>query len=349
MIINLPSTVEMSTPNIYADQIEWFCRNFSRRDSAVISLHTHNDRGTGVAATELGLMAGAQRVEGTLFGNGERTGNCDLITMGMNLFSQGVDPTLNFQQMPKIREVAESVNKLAVPERHPYAGELVFTAFSGSHQDAIKKGMSMVDRSSWEVPYLPIDPADVGSSYKESIRVNSQSGKGGVGFMLEEHYGLALPRDLLVEFSGYVQKLTESLDREVKTDEIYRCLLDTYVVDSEPYRLVDYDLLPGREQDQRCVARVGASDNVLTIDGEGSGPIEAFVTALGETLNEPVTVLSYQEVAMGTGSDAQAICIVSIEDREEGQRCYGLGLSRNTTTTAFNAIISAMNRRWRQT
>jgi len=346
IIINLPSTVEMSTPNIYADQIEWFCRNFPRRDSAVISLHTHNDRGTGVAATELGLMAGAQRVEGTLFGNGERTGNCDIITMAMNMFSQGVDPTLDFQQMPKIREVAESVNKLAVPERHPYAGELVFTAFSGSHQDAIKKGMSQVDRSSWEVPYLPIDPADVGSSYKETIRVNSQSGKGGVGFMLEEHYGLALPRDLLVEFSGQVQKLTETLDREVKIDEIYQCLLDTYVVDPEPYRLVDYDLLPGREQDQRCVARVAVSENVLTIDGEGSGPIEAFVTALGETLNEPVTILSYQEVGIGTGSDAQAVCIVAIEDKEEGQRCYGLGLSRNTTTTALNAIISAMNRRW---
>ena len=346
MIINLPSTVEMSTPNIYADQIEWFCRNFPRRDSAVISLHTHNDRGTGVAATELGLMAGAQRVEGTLFGNGERTGNCDIITMAMNLFSQGVDPTLDFRQMPRIREVAESVNKLAVPERHPYAGELVFTAFSGSHQDAIKKGMSQVDRSRWEVPYLPIDPADVGSSYKETIRVNSQSGKGGVGFMLEEHYGLSLPRDLLVEFSSHVQKLTEALDREVKTDEIYQCLLDTYVVDSEPYRLVDYDLLPGREQDQRCVARVAASENVLTIDGEGSGPIEAFVTALVETLNEPVTILSFQEVAIGTGSDAQAICIVSIEDKEEGQRCYGVGISRNTTTTALNAVISAMNRRW---
>ena len=346
IIINLPSTVEMSTPNIYADQIEWFCRNFPRRDSAVISLHTHNDRGTGVAATELGLMAGAQRVEGTLFGNGERTGNCDIITMAMNLFSQGVDPTLDFREMPKIREVAEAVNKLAVPERHPYAGELVFTAFSGSHQDAIKKGMSQVDRSRWEVPYLPIDPADVGSSYKETIRVNSQSGKGGVGFMLEEHYGLSLPRDLLVEFSSHVQKLTETLDREVKTDEIYQCLLDTYVVDSEPYRLVDYDLLPGREHDQRCVARVAASENVLTIDGEGSGPIEAFVNALVETLNEPVTILSYQEVAMGTGSDAQAICIVSIEDKEEGQRCYGVGISRNTTTTALNAIISAMNRRW---
>ena len=349
IIINLPSTVEMSTPNIYADQIEWFCRNFPRRDSAVISLHTHNDRGTGVAATELGLMAGAQRVEGTLFGNGERTGNCDIITMAMNLFSQGVDPTLDFRQMPKIREVAESVNKLAVPERHPYAGELVFTAFSGSHQDAIKKGMAQVDRSRWEVPYLPIDPADVGGSYKESIRVNSQSGKGGVGFMLEEHYGLALPRDLLVEFSSHVQKLTESLDREVKTDEIYQCLLDTYVVDSEPYRLVDYDLLTGREQDQRCVARVAVSENTLTIDGEGSGPIEAFVTALGETLNEPVTIQSFQEVAIGTGSDAQAICIVSIEDREEGRRCYGIGLSRNTTTTALNAIISAMNRRWSKT
>ena len=346
IIINLPATVEMTTPNIYADQIEWFCRNFPSRDSAVISLHTHNDRGTGVAATELGLMAGAQRVEGTLFGNGERTGNCDIITMAMNLFSQGVDLTLDFQQMPKIRRVAEAVNKLAVPERHPYAGELVFTAFSGSHQDAIKKGMSKVDPSRWEVPYLPIDPADVGGSYKESIRVNSQSGKGGVGFMLEEHYGLALPRDLLVEFSSHVQKLTETLDREVKTEEIYQSLLDTYVVDSEPYRLVDYDLLTGREQDQRCVARVAVSENTLTIDGEGSGPIEAFVTALGETLNEPITILSYQEVAIGTGSDAQAICIVSIEDGGEGQRCYGIGLSRNTTTTAFNAVISAMNRRW---
>ena len=349
MIINLPSTVEMSTPNIYADQIEWFCRNFPRRDSAVISLHTHNDRGTGVAATELGLMAGAQRVEGTLFGNGERTGNCDIITMAMNMFSQGVDPTLDFRQMPKIREIAESVNGLAVPERHPYAGELVFTAFSGSHQDAIKKGMSQADRNSWEVPYLPIDPADVGSSYKETIRVNSQSGKGGVGFMLEEHYGLTLPRDLLVEFSSHVQKLTETLDREVKIDEIYQCLLDI-VVDPEPYRLVDYDLLPGREQDQRCVARVAVSENVLTIDGEGTGPIEAFVTALGETLNEPVTILSYQEVGIGTGSDAQAVCICRYRRQRRGRALLRLGSeSEYDTTTALNAIISAMNRRWAAT
>ena len=190
MIINLPSTVEMSTPNIYADQIEWFCRNFPKRDHIVVSLHTHNDRGTGVAATELALMAGAERVEGTLFGNGERTGNCDIVTTAMNLFSQGVDPALNFLDMPRIRETVEEINKLRVGERHPYAGELVFTAFSGSHQDAIRKGMAQVDRDHWEVPYLPIDPADVGSSYKETVRVNSQSGKGGVGFILEEVYGI---------------------------------------------------------------------------------------------------------------------------------------------------------------
>ena len=346
MIINLPSTVEMATPNIYADQVEWFCRNFPRRDSAVISLHTHNDRGTGVAATELALMAGAERVEGTLFGNGERTGNCDLVTMAMNMFSQGIDPTLDLRQMPKIREVAEAVTKLGVHERHPYAGELVFTAFSGSHQDAIKKGMSQVDRSSWEVPYLPIDPEDVGSSYKETVRVNSQSGKGGVGFLLEEHHGLALPRDLLVEFSTHVQQLTEKLDREVKPDEIYQTLLDTYGSDSGPYRLMDYDLLTGRNDDQRCVARVEVSDNIVTIDGEGSGPIEAFVNAMVETLNEPLAVLGYQENALGTGSDAQAICILAIDDPETDSRCYGLGVSRNTITASLNAIISALNRRW---
>ena len=345
MIINLPSTVEMSTPNIYADQVEWFATNFPRRDSTVISLHTHNDRGTGVAATELALMAGAERVEGTLFGNGERTGNCDIVTVAMNLFSQGVDPTLDFRGMPDIRRVVESVNKLAVGERHPYAGELVFTAFSGSHQDAIKKGMSKVDRNSWEVPYLPIDPADVGSSYKETVRVNSQSGKGGVGFLLEEHYGVSLPREVLVEFSGIVQQMTESLDREVKTDEIFEKLIATYAVESGPYRLVDYDLLSGREQDQRCVARVEVSDNQVTVDGEGSGPIEAFVNALVTTLNEPLTVVDYHEHSMGEGADAQAICMLAIADQQDA-RCYGIGISRNTITASLNAIISAMNRRW---
>jgi 2-isopropylmalate synthase len=346
MIINLPSTVEMATPNIYADQIEWFIRNFERRDSTVISLHTHNDRGTGVAATEMAIMAGAERVEGTLFGNGERTGNCDIVTVAMNLFSQGVDPTLDFRDMPRIREVVESVNKLAVAERHPYAGELVFTAFSGSHQDAIKKGMAKVDRDQWEVPYLPIDPADVGSSYKEAVRVNSQSGKGGVGFLLEEHYGIALPRELLVEFSGIVQDLTEKLGREVKTDEIYDELIAMYSVDTGPYRLIDYDLLSGREDDQRCVARVEINDSVVTIDGEGSGPIEAFVNAMVETLNEPVVVVDYHEHAMDTSTDAQAICIMAIDNNTDGERFWGIGISRNTITASLNAIVSALNRRW---
>ncbi|MEZ5558326.1 MAG: 2-isopropylmalate synthase [Pseudomonadales bacterium] len=347
MIINLPSTVEMSTPNIYADQIEWFCRNFPRRDSAIISLHTHNDRGTGVAATELGLMAGADRVEGTLFGNGERTGNCDIVTVAMNLFSQGVDPELDLRDMPRIRQTVERINKLPVHERHPYAGELVFTAFSGSHQDAIRKGMSKVDRDHWEVPYLPIDPADVGSSYKETVRVNSQSGKGGVGFILEEIYGISLPREMLVEFSGVVQRLTEKLDREVKNEEILQALIDEYQADEGPYKLIDFDLLTGRENDQRCVARIEVSEQQMTIDGEGSGPIEAFVNGLVETLNEPLNIIEYHEHSMTTGKDAKAICVVAIDEAEEG-RCYGLGLSRNTITASFQAIVSAMNRRWRR-
>jgi len=346
IIINLPSTVEMATPNIYADQIEWFVRHFEYRDSAVISLHTHNDRGTGVAATELAIMAGADRVEGCLFGNGERTGNCDLVTVAMNLFSQGVDPTLDFRAMPEIREAVESINKIPVHERHPYAGELVFTAFSGSHQDAIKKGMSKVEDGLWEVPYLPIDPGDVGSSYKESIRVNSQSGKGGVGFLLEEHYGISLPRELLVEFAGMVQQLTEKLDREIKTEEIYDSLVSNYIVESGPYKLVDYDLLSAKEEGQRCVARVEISENLVTIDGEGSGPIEAFVNAMADTLNEPIVVVDYREHALGTGTDAQAICVLAIEDNVNQKRFYGLGLSRNTITASLSAIVSALNRRW---
>jgi 2-isopropylmalate synthase len=346
MIINLPSTVEMATPNVYADQIEWFCRNFPRRDSTVISLHTHNDRGTGVAATELALMAGAERVEGTLFGNGERTGNCDVVTMAMNLFSQGVDPELDFSNMPRIRDVAEQVTKLPVHERHPYAGELVFTAFSGSHQDAIKKGMAKVDRNRWEVPYLPIDPADVGSSYKETVRVNSQSGKGGVGFILEEVYGISLPRDMLVAFSGKVQQLTETLNREVKNQEIFDALIAEYVVDQGPYRLLDFDLLTGRKADQRCVARVEVSEQPVTIDGEGTGPIEAFVNGLTATLNEPLNIIDYHEHALGSGKDAKAICLVAIDEGDSG-RCYGIGMSRNTITASFNAIMSALNRRWK--
>ncbi|MCY4215024.1 MAG: 2-isopropylmalate synthase [Gammaproteobacteria bacterium] len=346
MIVNLPSTVEMATPNVYADQIEWFATHFPHLDRAVISLHTHNDRGTGIAATELALLAGAERVEGTLFGNGERTGNCDIVTMAMNLFSQGVDPELDFRNMPRIRKTVEAINKLPVHERHPYAGDLVFTAFSGSHQDAIKKGMAQVDPDHWEVPYLPIDPADVGSSYKETVRVNSQSGKGGVGFLLEEFYGIALPREMLKEFSGIVQKLTETLDREVKVQEIHQALLDEYAVEGGPYRLVDFDVLTGHRAEQRCVARIEASEQLVTIDGEGGGPIEAFVHGLEKTFNEPVNIVEYHEHALTTGSDAQAICLLAIEDADGG-RCYGAGVSRNTITASFNGVIAALNRRWR--
>ena len=346
MIVNLPSTVEMATPNVYADQIEWFATRFPHRDKAVISLHTHNDRGTGIAATELALMAGAERVEGTLFGNGERTGNCDIVTMAMNLFSQGVDPELCFRDMPRIRRTVEAINKLPVHERHPYAGDLVFTAFSGSHQDAIRKGMAKVDRDRWEVPYLPIDPSDVGSSYKETVRVNSQSGKGGVGFLLEEFYGIALPRDMLKEFSGVVQKMTETLDREVKVQEIHQALLDEYAVESGPYRLIDFDVLTGHKAEQRCVARIEASEQTLTIDGEGGGPIEAFTNGLQETLNEPVNIADYHEHALTTGSDAQAICLLAIEDADGG-RCYGVGVSQNTIRASFKGVVAAMNRRWR--
>ncbi len=345
IIINLPSTVEMATPNIYADQIEWFIRNFPARDSIVVSLHTHNDRGTGIAATELALMAGAERVEGTLFGNGERTGNCDLVTMAMNMFSQGVDPELDFREMRRIKETVELINKLPVHERHPYAGELVFTAFSGSHQDAIRKGMAQVGVDHWEVPYLPIDPADVGSSYKETVRVNSQSGKGGVGFILEEFFGVSLPREMLVEFSKAVQALTERLDREVKPDEIYTALLSMYAVDSGPYRLLDYDLSHGTAGAQRCTARVEASAQIVVISGEGSGPIEAFVNGIVEVLNEPLNIIDYHEHAMSTGKDAQAICLLAIDDGALG-RIYGIGVSANTITASLTAIISAMNRRW---
>ena len=351
VIINLPSTVEMATPNIYADQIEYFCRNFRQRESSVISLHTHNDRGTGVAATELALMAGAERVEGTLFGNGERTGNCDIVTVAMNLFSQGVDPELDLRDMPNIRSTVEEINKLPVHERHPYAGDLVFTAFSGSHQDAIKKGMARLGSGHWEVPYLPIDPSDVGSSYKETIRVNSQSGKGGVGFVLEQHFGIVLPRAMLVEFSRVVQILTESLNREVTPEEIRGSLIEEYVVDSGPYRLIDYDLRRGERQSQRCEAKIEVSENTVSISGDGSGPIEAFVNGMVETLNEPLNIVDYHEHALTSGNDsvgkdAAAICLLAIDNGSD--RCYGVGLSQNTITASLQAIISAVNRRWKQ-
>jgi len=348
VILNLPATVEMSTPNIYADQLEWFIRHLPQRDKAVISLHTHNDRGTGVAASELGLMAGADRIEGTLFGNGERTGNCDLITMAMNMFSQGVDPKLYLSDMPKIVAVSEECTKIPIHVRQPYAGELVFTAFSGSHQDAIKKGMDFVgDKGAeWEVPYLPIDPADVGGSYRETVRVNSQSGKGGVAFILENYYGVSLPRPLLVEFSPIVQRASEADGGELKPDAIWKTFVSEFIEVEGPYKLIDYKVRSGSNELETCKASIKVGENEMVVEGQGSGPIDAFIAAMVETLNEPLNVVDYQEYALNEGSEAQAICILALTD-EEQNKYYGVGISPNTTTAAFNSIVAAINRKWR--
>ena len=349
IILNLPSTVEMATPNVYADQIEYFIRQLPERHTAVISLHTHNDRGTGVAASELGLMAGAERIEGTLFGNGERTGNCDLITMAMNLFSQGIDPELYLSDMPGIVAVSESCTKIPIHVRQPYAGELVFTAFSGSHQDAIRKGMSHVESGSdgaWEVPYLPIDPADVGGSYRETVRVNSQSGKGGVAFILEHYFGVQLPREILLELSPIIQAVSEVDGGELKPDTIWNTFVNEFVEVKGPYQLLDYQIHTIDMESEKCTARLAVSESEVDISGEGSGPIDAFVAALIETLNEPLNVVDYQEYALNEGSEAQAISILSISDDLQ-RKYYGVGISKNTTTAAFKSIIAAINRKWR--
>jgi len=348
IILNLPSTVEMATPNIYADQLEWFIRNLKARDKAVISLHTHNDRGTGVAASEMGLMAGADRIEGTLFGNGERTGNCDVITMAMNMFSQGVDPELYLSEMPKIVAVSEECTKIPIHIRQPYAGELVFTAFSGSHQDAIKKGMALVDKGGegmWEVPYLPIDPMDVGGSYRETVRVNSQSGKGGIAFILEEYFGVSLPRSLLLEFSPIIQKISEADGGELKPDLIWKTFVSEFVDVSGPYKLVDYKIRSSSDRLEQCKANIKVAENEMEVHGEGSGPIDAFIAGLVETLNEPLNVFDYQEYSLNEGSEAQAICILAITD-DKSNKYYGVGISQNTTTAAFEAIVAAINRKW---
>lgn len=349
IIINLPSTVELATPNVYADQIEYFCRNYEHRESSVISLHTHNDRGTGIAATELALMAGAERVEGTLFGNGERTGNCDLVTVAMNLFSQGVDPQLDLRDLSRIRETVVEINKLPVHPRHPYAGDLVFTAFSGSHQDAIRKGMAQVDRERWEVPYLPIDPADIGASYRESVRVNSQSGKGGVGFILEEYFDIYLPREMLVEFARVIQRLTESKQTEVSQDEILDTLFIEYVVQNGPYRLLQWDVVA--EPPMVCVnAKIAMADSSLEILGRGSTPVEGFLRALVDTINEPLELKSYELIDITSlESDSPegsqfGIATISFE----GRPYFGISREENSIARSFLAVLSALNRQWKE-
>ncbi|WP_040261942.1 2-isopropylmalate synthase [Pseudomonas massiliensis] len=339
IILNLPATVEVSTPNVYADQIEWFCRHINRRDSVLISLHTHNDRGTGVAATELGLMAGADRVEGCLFGNGERTGNVDLVTLALNLYTQGIDPGLDFSDIDGVRKVVEECNQLPVHPRHPYVGDLVHTAFSGSHQDAIRKGFAQQKEDAvWEVPYLPIDPADIGRSYEAVIRVNSQSGKGGITYLLEQEYGISLPRRMQIEFSQVVQGETDRLGLEMTAEQIYKLLQKEYLQANLPYALVSHRLAEENGNSQVNV-EISSDGETLHWKGKGNGALEALVSAL--PIN--VEIMDYNEHAISAGTNAKAAAYIEL--RVAGERpVHGIGIDENITTASFKALFSALNR-----
>jgi 2-isopropylmalate synthase len=340
IILNLPATVEMSTPNVFADQIEWFCRNVKNRDCIEISLHTHNDRGCAVAAAELGVMAGADRIEGTLMGNGERTGNMDIITMAMNLYSQGVDPELNLADGQEIIEVVEACTNIAVNPRHPYIGELVYTAFSGSHQDAIKKCLNRYEEdSAWNIAYLPIDPRDLGRSYEAVIRINSQSGKGGVAYILESEYGLKLPRWLQVEFAKKVQARTEAEARELKQAEIWDTFNQAYLQNPINAELVSYKLERSDKDYLNAVVRQSGEEN--NIQGEGTGAIHALTQALKAELGAEVEVTEYSEHAMSSGSDAKAVTYVQVKIGD--QICSGVAISEDTVAANLNAVLAAVS------
>jgi 2-isopropylmalate synthase len=346
-ILNLPATVEMATPNIYADQIEWFHRNIRDRESIVLSLHPHNDRGTGVAAAELGVMAGANRIEGTLFGNGERTGNVDLVTLGLNLFTQGIDPGIDFSDIDGVREVAEYCNQLPVHPRHPYAGDLVYTAFSGSHQDAIKKGMAAVKQSNsgvWDVPYLPIDPMDVGRSYEAVVRINSQSGKGGVAYILHSEYGLDLPRKLQIAFSQKVQEHTDTSGKEITAQQIWDLFEATYLAAREPYAFVEHRSVPDTHASEKrqLTAVIEEKGARREIQGSGNGPIAAFVDALRKDCGVEIRVRDYHEHAVGAGADAKAIAYVEAEGAD-GRTHWGVGQHPNIVVACLEAVVSAAN------
>jgi len=360
VIINLPATVEMATPNVYADSIEWMGRHLNHRENVILSLHPHNDRGTAIAAAELGYMAGADRIEGCLFGNGERTGNVDLVALGINLFTQGIDPQIDFSRLDEVRRTAEYCNQLRVPERSPWAGDLVYTAFSGSHQDAIKKGFERmardaeaagvsVDEIEWAVPYLPVDPKDLGRSYEAVIRVNSQSGKGGVAYLLKTDHSLDLPRRLQIEFSSVVQSVTDSEGGEVSSDEIWRIFQDEYLPTTDDSAFEQW----GRYELFRT-ASTSAGDGIteLTVDfrvgdeqsqftARGNGPVDAFITALNEN-GHSVTLFDYVEHAMSAGGDAVAAAYVDLE--VDGQRLWGVGIDPDTTRATLKAIVSSVNR-----
>ena len=346
VILNLPATVEMATPNIYADQIEWFSRHVARRDSVIISLHPHNDRGTGVAAAELAMMAGAERVEGTLFGNGERTGNVDIVTLALNMYTQGVDPKLDFSDINAVARTAEHCNQLPIHPRHPYVGDLVFTAFSGSHQDAIKKGLAALDKQGiWDVPYLPIDPADVGRTYESVIRVNSQSGKGGVAYLLERDYQLVLPRRLQIEFSRVVQEAADMSGKELTSQELWALFEAEYLSATGPIAYRSHQLVAasgdGADR-ERITLQVQDDGSALTLHGSGTGPIDAAVRAF----NLPIDVVGYHEHAVGSGSDAVAVAYVEVSTGP-GSVMFGVGRHSNIITASLLAVVSGINRAFR--
>jgi 2-isopropylmalate synthase len=352
IILNLPATVEAATPNVYADQIEYFCRNLPNRERAVISLHTHNDRGTGVAAAELGLMAGADRVEGCLFGNGERTGNCCLVTLALNMYTQGIDPGLDFSDIDRIIETVEYCNQIPVHERHPYGGDLVFTAFSGSHQDAIKKGLeaqAMRNDELWRVPYLPIDPADLGRTYEAVIRVNSQSGKGGFAWVLEQDQGLKLPKKLQVDFSKHVQRLADELGRELNAADIWDTFRKAYFVKvpDRRFRLIDFEERRAADGDRIFTGTIEVDGREQSVSGRGKGLIASVLATLKNEFGLELEVLDYSEHALGTGTDARAATYIECTT-PDARTVWGVGIDQDVATASVRAILSAANSAVRQ-
>jgi 2-isopropylmalate synthase len=348
-IINLPATVEMASPNIYADQIEWMCRNLENRENVIVSLHPHNDRGTAVAATELGVMAGADRIEGTLFGNGERTGNVDLVTLSLNMLTQGIDPNLDFSNINQIMREAEYCNQLPVHPRHPYAGDLVFTAFSGSHQDAIKKGLTEMRNSNqeiWEVPYLPIDPQDVGRSYEAVIRINSQSGKGGVAYLLEKDHGLSMPRRLQIEFSQVIQKVADDSGKEISPSDVWEKFQSTYLNDSGAYEFIEHNINSHANKDgtQSDEIKIGLKVNsqLISIEGMGNGPIDAMIDAIKNHFSMDIKISDYHQHAISSGSDAKAVAYSEL--LLNGQSVWGVGIHQNTVIAGLQSVIGGLNR-----
>ena len=344
IIINLPATVEMSSANIYGDQIEWMNRNLKNRDSICLSLHPHNDRGTAVAAAEFGVMAGADRIEGTLFGNGERTGNVDLVTLALNMLTQGIDPNLDFSNINAVMREVEYCNQLPVHPRHPYAGDLVFTAFSGSHQDAIKKGFKAMKQSNqyeWEVPYLPIDPADLGRSYEAVVRINSQSGKGGVAFLLEKDHGVSLPRRLQISMSQKIQKLADESGREIKTSEIWAIFEKEFLRPKNGFAYIDHSSTTNGKEHNLSISMM-VENKKLDIQGKGNGPIDSFINALSSNLDIDLKIADYNQSAISSGSDAKAAAYIEVESGD--RTSWGVGIHSNTTRASFEAIIVALSK-----